>query len=116
VTFSTQPDVVLIKNSVLTELVEFRQPSLELFGCIVTIILSLFSSAQQAFQTRAALEADRFLCVWLSRLGSGWRSALVLVKPRTVIAWYRKGFRLEAEELPFDGPTFSIARGHCSDP
>ena len=25
---------------------------------------------------------------------SGWRSALVIVKPDTVIAWHRKGFRL----------------------
>jgi putative transposase len=32
--------------------------------------------------------------VWLSSLWSGWRSALVIVKPATVIAWHRKGFRL----------------------
>jgi hypothetical protein len=38
--------------------------------------------------------ADRLLWVWLSRLWSGWRSALVIVKPETVIAWHRKGFRL----------------------
>jgi hypothetical protein len=25
---------------------------------------------------------------------SGWRSALVIVKPETVIAWHRRGFRL----------------------
>jgi hypothetical protein len=82
---------------------------------MLTIILSLFSSARQAFQTRAALQAeilalqqqllvlqrpsrghrlrlsraDRFLWVW-----SGWRSALLIVKPETVIAWHRKGFRL----------------------
>src|SRR5207302_4743900 len=87
---------------------------------MVTIILSLFSSARQAFQTRAALQAeilalrhqllvlrrsgrghrlplsraDRFLWVWLARFWSGWRSALVIVKPETVIAWHRKGFRL----------------------
>jgi putative transposase len=30
----------------------------------------------------------------LSNLWSGWRSALVIVKPATVIAWHRKGFRL----------------------
>src|SRR6267143_7188483 len=87
---------------------------------MLTIILSLFSSARQAFQTRAALKAeilalrhqllvlqrtsrghrlrlsraDRFLWVWLARFWSGWRSALVIVKPETVIAWHRKGFRL----------------------
>jgi hypothetical protein len=38
--------------------------------------------------------ADRVLWVWLSRLWNDWRSALLLVKPETVIAWHRKGFRL----------------------
>jgi putative transposase len=38
--------------------------------------------------------ADRVLWVWLSRLWNNWRSALLLVKPETVIAWHRKGFRL----------------------
>src|SRR5262249_48867866 len=31
---------------------------------------------------------------WLSRLWAQWRSALIIVKPETVIAWQRKGFRL----------------------
>jgi hypothetical protein len=30
----------------------------------------------------------------LSRYWTGWRSALVLVKPQTVIDWHRKGLRL----------------------
>ena len=38
--------------------------------------------------------AHRLLWVWLSRLWPGWRSALRIVKPETVIAWHRKGFRL----------------------
>ena len=38
--------------------------------------------------------ADRLLWAWLSGLWAGWRSALVVVKPETVIAWHRKGFRL----------------------
>src|SRR3989442_14882721 len=38
--------------------------------------------------------ADRLLWVVLSRLWARWRSALVIVKPETVIAWQRKGFRL----------------------
>src|ERR1700751_4090544 len=37
--------------------------------------------------------ADRRLWVWLSRLWSDWRSALVIVKPETVVAWHRAGFR-----------------------
>ena len=38
--------------------------------------------------------ADRLFWAWLSGLWAGWRSALVIVKPETVIAWHRKGFRL----------------------
>src|SRR4029453_9634392 len=36
---------------------------------------------------------DRCLWVWLSRLWSGWRSALIMVKPETVIGWHHQGFR-----------------------
>jgi hypothetical protein len=38
--------------------------------------------------------ADRVLWAWLSRVWIDWREALVIVKPETVIAWHRKGFRL----------------------
>jgi putative transposase len=37
--------------------------------------------------------ADRCLWVWLSRLWSGWRSALLIVKPETVIGWHRQEFQ-----------------------
>ena len=37
---------------------------------------------------------DRLFWVLLSRVWGRWRSALVIVKPETVIAWHRKGFRL----------------------
>ena len=37
---------------------------------------------------------DRFLWIWLLRFWPQWRSALVIVKPETVIAWHCKGFRL----------------------
>src|SRR5213595_3936091 len=37
---------------------------------------------------------DRWLWVVLSRIWTGWRTALVIVKPETVIAWHRRGFRL----------------------
>jgi len=36
---------------------------------------------------------DRCLWVWLSQLWSGWRSALMIVKPETVIEWHRHGFQ-----------------------
>ena len=85
-----------------------------------TLIFLLLSSMRQGLRTRVALQAEIFalrhqllvlqrsrrnrrlhlstadglLWVWLSRLWSGWRSALVIVKPETVIAWHRHGFRL----------------------
>ena len=37
---------------------------------------------------------DRLLWVWFSRVWCHWRTALVIVKPETVIAWHRRGFRL----------------------
>lgn len=84
------------------------------------IIFSLFCSVRQAFRSRAALHAeilalrhqllvlqrtnrgrklhlnhsDRLLWVALSRLWDEWRSALLIVKPETVIAWHRRAFRL----------------------
>ena len=39
-------------------------------------------------------KSDRWLWACLSRVWSGWRTALVIVKPETVIAWHRQGFRL----------------------
>jgi putative transposase len=50
---------------------------------------------QRQTKRRASIgSADRLLWVILSRLWAPWRSALVIVKPETVIAWHRKGFRL----------------------
>ena len=37
---------------------------------------------------------DRLLWAWLCKVWIDWRSSLVIVKPETVIAWHRKGFRL----------------------
>jgi putative transposase len=34
------------------------------------------------------------LWVWLANLWNGWRAAIVIVKPETVLAWHRRGFRL----------------------
>jgi len=50
---------------------------------------------QRRTQKRPSLRtADRLLWVILSRVWERWRAALVIVKPETVIAWQRKGFRL----------------------
>jgi len=37
---------------------------------------------------------DRVFWVWLSKFWSEWSTALVIVKPETVIHWHRQGFRL----------------------
>ena len=37
---------------------------------------------------------DRIFWVLLSRFWDGWRESLAVVKPATVLAWHRKGFKL----------------------
>ena len=37
---------------------------------------------------------DRLFWLWLSKFWSGWRQALIIVQPETVISWHRQGFRL----------------------
>jgi putative transposase len=85
-----------------------------------TLFASLLFFVPACFRTRAALQveilalrhqllvlqrssrghklrlgsADRALWVWLSHLWTEWRSALIIVKPETVIGWLRQGFRL----------------------
>ncbi len=34
------------------------------------------------------------LWVWLSKRWNGWRAAVLIVRPETVLAWHRRGFRL----------------------
>ena len=50
---------------------------------------------QRAWPRRLRLaKTDRWLWVVLSRVWTEWRAALVIVRPETVIAWHRRGFRL----------------------
>ena len=51
---------------------------------------------------------DRLFWVCLSRLWRNWRSALAIVKPETVVAWHRAGFRLFW--------TWMVRRGHPGTP
>ena len=37
---------------------------------------------------------DRMFWILLRRLWPAWRNVLVIVKPETVVAWHRTGFRL----------------------
>ena len=52
--------------------------------------LSLY---QRALRRPAIASSDRLLWSVLARLWRGWRGALVIVQPRTVILWQRKRFR-----------------------
>ena len=37
---------------------------------------------------------DRVFWIWLSRTWSGWRAALIILQPSTVVGWHRRGFKL----------------------
>jgi transposase InsO family protein len=78
---------------------------------------TVFSTLRETFRSRASLQienlalrhqlavlrrthrrprirpSDRIFWSWLSRVWSGWREALVFVRPETVIAWRRRKFR-----------------------
>ena len=49
---------------------------------------------QRSVKRPKLTSSDRLFWVWLSRVWPAWRSALVIVRPDTVIAWHRAGFRL----------------------
>src|SRR5258705_10826304 len=90
----------------------------QVFGLVLRALQVLAAVARSAFNSRATLylenlalrhqlgilrrsvkrpnltSADRLLWAWLCEAWSDWRSALVIVKPETVIGWHRKGFRL----------------------
>ena len=85
---------------------------------MLNILIPLFSSILAGFRSRLVLQTeilalrhqitvlrrsvnrpklrawDRLLWIGLLRFWPQWRSALVIVKPETVIDWHRKGFRL----------------------
>ena len=48
---------------------------------------------QRSVKRPKLTSTDRILWVSLSRICRDWRSTLVLVKPETVVAWHRRGFR-----------------------
>ena len=61
-------------------------------------ILALWHQLQVLNRSRSRrlrlVTADPWLCAWLSRSWAAWRTALVIVRPETVIAWHRQGFRM----------------------
>jgi len=86
---------------------------------MMSVLVSLLLTARSCVRSRAALylevvtlrhqlhvlnrsrpqrvrlaRADRLLWIWLSRVWNGWRAAIVIVKPETVVAWHGRAFRL----------------------
>jgi hypothetical protein len=47
---------------------------------------------------------DRIFWIWLRRRWKGWRSALFVVSPETVLRWHREGFRRHWRGLSKRGP------------
>jgi putative transposase len=93
-------------------------PATGRLSAIMSTLISLLQSLRGFLRSRAALhlevlalrhqlqvlersrpqrlrivKADRCLWAWLSGSWTAWRSALVIVKPETVIARHRQGFR-----------------------
>jgi putative transposase len=85
----------------------------------MSVVLSILLTVRASMRARAALQleilalrhqlyvmartrprrvrltmSDRLLWIWLSRAWQGWRAAVVIVKPETILAWHRRGFRL----------------------
>ena len=49
---------------------------------------------QRSIRRPKLRKRDRIFWVWLLRLWPGWRLALLIVKPETVVRWHRGGFKL----------------------
>ncbi|MBW2602530.1 MAG: transposase [Deltaproteobacteria bacterium] len=49
---------------------------------------------QQTIKRPKLKRKDRIFWAWLLRIWPQWKSALIVVKPETVIKWHRQGFKL----------------------
>ncbi|MGA2436646.1 MAG: hypothetical protein ABSG25_15330 [Bryobacteraceae bacterium] len=64
---------------------------------------------------------DRMFWCALRRFWPGWRNALILVKPETVVGWHRAGFRLywrlrsRGGRRKIGGDAFEIVRRMARD-
>ena len=110
--------LVPTRNREGADLLRFMSKSHSL-RAVMPIVVSVLCSIRSLVRARAALHlevlalrhqllvlersqrrrvrltsTDRLLWVVLSGVWSGWRTALVLVKPQTVVDWHRRGFRL----------------------
>ncbi|HZI49142.1 MAG TPA: hypothetical protein VFD75_15200 [Pyrinomonadaceae bacterium] len=94
-------ELSLLKTSSAFELFDLRPNAISLLrrraamqAEIIALRHQLTVLQRNQKPRRPALNrGDRCLWVWLSRVWSGWRSAVLIVKPETVIGWHRQGFR-----------------------
>ncbi len=49
---------------------------------------------QRTIQRPRIRKRDRLFWVGFSRIWKDWRSALIIVKPETVLKWHRQGFKM----------------------
>jgi hypothetical protein len=84
--------------SVFLAVLQTLQTSAHSRAALQLEILALRHQLQVLQRTRRrpvrVAATDRCLWVLLSRIWTGWRTGLVIVKPETVIAWHRRGFQL----------------------
>jgi putative transposase len=85
--------LIFLKTAVATLFSIFRSSAaLNLENLVLSHQIGIL---QRSARNRPKLTpADRLFWVSLSRLWCDWRSALAIVRPETVVAWHRAGFRL----------------------
>src|SRR5215467_9113665 len=111
-------EIVVTENAIGLGILEVASLRCYRLPAVLNLILMLLNSLLTALRSQAVMQAeiialrhqltvlqrnqpkrlalnraDRFLWVWLSRLWSGWRYSLIIVKPETIIGWHRQGFR-----------------------
>src|SRR3954463_557097 len=90
--------------TVLSTLASLCQTSAQLRLENLALLQQLAVRRRSAPKRLSLTLSDRlfWVWVWLRRVWSNWRSALLIVKLETVVAWHRKSFRplLEVENSP----------------
>src|SRR3981081_248287 len=91
-------DTLRAMMSVLVSLLMTFRTSVRSRAALQLEVLALRHQLQVLRRTRPPrlqlAPSDPWLLAVCARLWTGWRTALVIVKPETVIAWHRRGFRL----------------------
>ena len=86
-------------SAVLVSLLQTMRVSMRSRAALHLEILALRHQLQvvQRLRRRRRLrltQADRLLWIWLSRIWTQWRSAVIIVRPETVVTGHRRAFRI----------------------